>query len=189
MTPNRRVSLALALCLFAVQSAAAALPRASQPRADLMESWRAKIAAAEQAAEAERDTEAEKLYREVLDQSEASERAGLLEARAVDGLADLCRKQERLEEAQELYRRAAGLWESLLGPGQPRLAVTLHNLGVVETARGEFVAAEDHLRRALEIWEKSYGAESEQARNTRRAQRQLQRRSADGPGARADLSP
>lgn len=187
MLSNRWVSLAL--CLFAAQAAVAALPRASQPRAALMESWRTKIAAAEQAAEAERDAEAERLYREVLDESGASDDAGLLAARAVDGLADLCRKQERLEEAQELYRRAAGLWESLLGPGQPRLAITLHNLGVVETARGEFIAAEGHLQRALEIWEESYGTESEQARNTRRAQRLLQRRSADGPDARADLSP
>jgi tetratricopeptide (TPR) repeat protein len=187
MLPNRWLSLVL--CLFAVQTAAAAMPKASQPRAALMESWRTKIAAAERAAESQRDAEAERLYREVLDESGASDEVGLLAARAVDGLADLCRKQERLEEARELYLRAAGLWESLLGPGQPRLAVTLHNLGVVETARGEFIAAKGHLQRALEIWELSYGAESEQARNTRRAQRLLQRRSADLPDGRADLSP
>lgn len=178
MTPVRWVPFLL--CLFAVSSALAALPRASQPRAARMELWRTKIAQAEQAAERQQDGEAEKLYREVLEQAAGDELSGLLAARAVDGLADLCRRQERLPEARELYRRSAGLWERLLGPSQPRLAVTLHNLGVVETNEGEFAAAEEHLRRALAIWEEVYGAESEQAENTRRAQRVLRRRA--GPG-------
>lgn len=148
-----------------------------------MDRWREQIAAAEQAANEGRSAEAEALYRAVLEQSAAIDDPGLLVARAVDGLADLCRRDDRSAEARELYLRSAEMWERLLGPRQPRLAITLHNLGVVETARGEYAAAEPHLLHALSIWEESYGADSAQAENTRRALRALQRRAADADDA------
>lgn len=187
MMPIRWVSLLA--CLLALQNVSAGFPRASQPRAVRTDAWRTKIAAAEKAAEQDREEEAETLYREVLDQSAELDDSGLLVARAVDGLADLCRRQERLAEARDLYLRSAGMWERLLGPRQPRLAVTLHNLGLVETARGDHAAAEAHLLRALAIWEESFGADSAQAENTRRAQRRVRQRIGEAPSATPDRSP
>lgn len=164
------------VCLLAFQAVFADLPRASRSRAARMDLWRTQLAEAERAVAEGREREAEALYREVIEQAAGTRDPGLLAARALDGLADLCRREDRLDEARELYSRSAGMWERLLGPRQPRLAVTLHNLGVVETARGEYVAADEHLLRALSIWEEAYGADSAQAENTRRARRRLQRR-------------
>ena len=187
MMPIRWVSLLV--CLFAVQAVSAELPRASEPRAERTDLWRTKITAAERAVEQEREPEAEALYREVLRQSVEFDDTGLLVARAVDGLADLCRRQDRLAEARVLYLRSAGMWERLLGPRQPRLAVTLHNLGLVETAEGDLAAAEAHLRRALAIWEEAFGADSAQAENTRRAQRRVQRQISELSSVTPDRSP
>jgi len=173
--------LALA-CLLAAQAVFADLPRASRPRAARMDLWRAQIVEAERAVAEGRQREAEGLYRGVIEQAREVEDPGLLAARAVDGLADLCRREDRLEEARELYERSLAMWERLLGPRQPRLAVTLHNLGVVETQRGEYAAADAHLLRALSIWEEAYGADSDQAENTRRALRLSRNRAEQGAG-------
>ena len=70
-----------------------------------------------------------------------------------DGLADVRRLENRPEEAESLYVRSAGMWEALLGPDQPRLATTLHNLGTVCAGLGKPEKARAYLARALSIWE------------------------------------
>jgi tetratricopeptide (TPR) repeat protein len=115
--------------------------------------------------------DAEILFRSVIEQSAESGDEGLPVARAVDGLADIFREQGRLEEAAGLYERSSAMWERLLGPLQPRLAVTEHNLGAVYLAMGDSRRAESRFLRALAIWEEVYGERSPQAENSRRALR------------------
>ena len=78
----------------------------------------------------------------------------MLLARALDGLADVRRAQQDWSEAEGLYLRSAAMWESLLGPDQPRLATTLHNLGVVYLRQDKASEAEVALQRALALWER-----------------------------------
>ncbi len=65
------------------------------------------------------------------------------------------------------YRRAASLWVELLGARQPRLAVTLHNLGATLLDDGQIAEARTMLERALAIWSASPSSTAE-AENTRR---------------------
>jgi tetratricopeptide (TPR) repeat protein len=163
------LSLVVAMAAFHVQ--AGDYPPWSRERASLLDGWRAKLDAAEELSREEKAEKAETIYRELLEEAAREKNEGLLVARAVDGLADLYRSEGRSEEAAELYRRSTAMLERLLGPRQPRLAVTLHNLGTVCLALGEPREAELYLQRALAIWEESYGAESPQAENSRRALR------------------
>jgi hypothetical protein len=59
------------------------------------------------------------------------------------------------------------MWGKLLGPRQPRLAITLHNLAVVELALDRPEEARGHVLAALEIWELSLGSDSAQAQQSR----------------------
>jgi tetratricopeptide (TPR) repeat protein len=175
--PNRPIAaglaihLSLVLALAALQVHARDYPSWSQERAALLDDWRARLDRAEELAEQDKDDQAADIYRELLDEAAREENEGLLVARAADGLADLYRAGGRHAEAAGLYRRSAAMWEQLLGPRQPRLAVTLHNLGTVCAELGEAEEAERHLERALAIWEESYGVDSQQAENSRRALR------------------
>ncbi len=116
---------------------------------------------------------AETLDRRAVDGSADLPGSNLPLARAVDGLGDVYRLSDRPEEAAGLYERSARMWESLLGPDQPRLATTLHNLGLVHAAMGRPERALPALARALTIWEATLGSDSFEARNTRRAVRRL----------------
>lgn len=175
--PNRQVAaglaihLSLVLALAAFHVHAGQYPSWSQERAALLDDWRARLDSAEELVNQEKAEQAEALYRALLDEAARAENEGLLVARAADGLADLYRTGGRHAEAAALYRRSAAMWERLLGPRQPRLAVTLHNLGTVCLELGEAEEAERHLEQALAIWEESYGVDSPQAENSRRALR------------------
>jgi tetratricopeptide (TPR) repeat protein len=179
----QRPAILLVAVLAAVPIVAAGIPRSSQPRAERMADWRAKLHAADYALHRERPEEAERLYREVIDDAAKTDEESLLVARAVDGMADLCRAAGRFQEAVEYYRRAAAMWEPLLGPRQPREATTLHNLAVVEAALGEIEAAQAHLLEALDIWEASLGPDSPQARTSRAVYHRLTSRSNGAGGA------
>jgi tetratricopeptide (TPR) repeat protein len=163
-----RCAAFLLVATLAIASASAGvIPPSSEERAERMARWRTDLAEAEAASRAGESARAEALYRGVIEAAAAAGDDGLLVARAVDGLADLCSAQGRLDEARELYARSSAQWERLLGARQPRLAVTLHNLALVEAARGERDDARRHLRRAIEIFEGSLGPDSEQARASR----------------------
>jgi hypothetical protein len=149
-----------------------ALALASE-RGQALERQREALDGAERARSDEHYARARTLYLEVLDAS--AEAPSLPRARALDGLADIERERGRPAEAADLYRRSAALWERLLGPEQPRLAVTLHNLGVVEAARSRPDLARAPLERALAIWNRAYGADSRQSANTRRLLERLPR--------------
>jgi tetratricopeptide (TPR) repeat protein len=172
-TAYRAVARSLLLSLLAVGTLAAQYPPHSQRRAARHDAWREQLRLAEEAVRQERLDDAESAFRQVIDQAANAQNEGLAVARAVDGLADLCRDQGRLPEAAQLYERSASMWERLLGPLQPRLAVTYHNLGAVYLAMGEPRQAESRFLRALAIWEEAYGQDSAEAENSRRALRAL----------------
>jgi tetratricopeptide (TPR) repeat protein len=156
-------------------AAATTLAAGSGPtaRGDLTRQLRSRLNAADHALADSRDHEAAELYLQALEVARELGEPNLLLARAVDGLADARRREGRLPEAEQLYRRSSTMWEALLGRRQPRLATTLHNLGVVCAAQGKAGEAEAHFRSALEIWEATLGPSSPEAGNTRRALGQL----------------
>jgi len=159
-------ALILSCCCGLLQSFHAAA--AGESRNDRFMRWRAALEAAGTAVDDGDFTSAEARYLEVIDDAEDPQRANVLLARAIDGLADVRRAQERWTEAEGLYLRSAEMWERLLGPDQPRLATTLHNLGVVYLHQGKTQDAERALHRALSLWETALGEGSIEAENTRR---------------------
>jgi tetratricopeptide (TPR) repeat protein len=134
-----------------------------------------KLETAEAAVDNDELQRAAELYVEAL--SEAEEVGATLHlARSVDGLADVRRMQGRLDEATPLYERSIPLWQELLGPDQPRQAVSEHNLATIYLTQGRLDNAEPLLRHALATFERSFGPDSSQAVNTRRAYHQLRNR-------------
>jgi tetratricopeptide (TPR) repeat protein len=151
----------------------AGMPPASRARAERLDVWRVELADAQRALAQGRAEDAARAYSGVLAEARKLGDAGLLAARATDGLADARREQSRFDDAARLYREAAAMWERLLGPRQPRLATTLHQLGVMEWRLGRRDEASRHLSRALAVFESAFGADSPEACNTRRALERL----------------
>ncbi len=103
---------------------------------------------------------AESSYREAIEHSRAFGERNLRFGRAVEALADLYREAGRLDEAETRYVEAIAVWERLLGPGQPHVATSLHNLAVVHLERNEPARARPLLERAIAIWEATRGPDS-----------------------------
>jgi tetratricopeptide (TPR) repeat protein len=153
--------------LLAAPAVSEVIPPESRPHAARMDEWRSMLDAADEALHGDRAQEAERIYTKIIDAAATMKKVNLLVARAVDGMAGLCAEQGRLTEARDYYRRAAEMWDKLLGSRQPRLATTLHNLAVVELALDQPEAARGHVLAALEIWELSFGTNSAQAQQSR----------------------
>ena len=127
--------------------------QAVKSRGELFQDWRGRLESAAQAQARGDDDRAIDLYGSILSEAESRrEEAGLLVARAVDGLADVYREQHRFDLAAPLYERSVEAWTRLLGASQPRRAVTLHNLGVCYVELADWAAAERVLREALAVW-------------------------------------
>lgn len=144
-------------------------PAFAGTRADAVRAVRSQLAEAENARETGRIDAAQAGYEKAAAAAALLGEPNLLLARALDGAADLARTGGRLEEAERGYLRAAALWNELLGPRQPRLATTLHNLGAVYLQLGRPDDAGRSFREALAIWESSFGVDSPEAANTRAA--------------------
>ena len=154
-------------------------------RGERLQRWRAALERA--AALAPQDpAAAAQEYRAVVAEAGTAGGGGLLEARAQDGLADVLRVEGRCGEAVPLYERSAAAWERLFGADQPRTAVTLHNLGLCQTALESWDAAGLTLRRALAIWPATYGESAPETQSTARALRHAERGAA---AARAPSDP
>jgi tetratricopeptide (TPR) repeat protein len=164
LPPSRPLVSLLALSLGA---AAVAAPTASRERSRVLERLRADLRRAEEALGGGRLDAAAALYSGVAEEALALGRPNLPLARAIDGLADVRRLEGRLPDAAALYAESAALWPDLLGERQPRLATTLHNLGAVHLELGRPGDAAGPLRRALAIFEESFGPGSPQAAGTR----------------------
>jgi centrosomal protein CEP104 len=136
-------------------------------RAPRVERLRAQLSSAEQALHEQQWAQAEALFADAVGLAEQLSPSNLLLARAADGLADVKRLQGRADEAIVLYQRAISLWERHLGPQQPRLAVSLHNLGAAYLEQGMQDEARTALERALVIFQSTLGEDSREAGQTR----------------------
>ncbi len=79
-------------------------------------------------------------------------------AEALGALGDLRYDQGRIDEAEDLFRRALEIRRELHGDEHPQVATGLNDLGVALYARGELDAAEVPLRQALELHRRLLGA-------------------------------
>jgi len=138
-------------------------------RADVTKEIRSRLSTAEQAFQSGRNQEARGLFEEAATGARSLGETNLLLARAIDRLADLDRIEGHAEQAEAGYLRSAAMWPTLLGAGQPRLATTLHNLGVVYLEQDRLDDAERVLGEALGIWDATLGVDSAEAANTRTA--------------------
>jgi tetratricopeptide (TPR) repeat protein len=75
----------------------------------------------------------------------------------LNNLAALRQAGGDVREAEELYRRALALKETLLGANHPDVAVTANNLAVLYKNQARYADAERLYRRALTIFERSFG--------------------------------
>jgi tetratricopeptide (TPR) repeat protein len=161
---------ATVLALFALSG----VPTDAESRGGTLERLRATLNEAERERDDGHLARAAVLYRRAGEEASGLGGANLPLARALDGLADVHRLAGRPADAAELYVRSAAMWETLLGGRQPRLAITLHNLGIVYLAQERGDLAAPHLHRALEIWEATLGPASAQAQETGRALRRVE---------------
>lgn len=156
------------------QLQASAIPQRSAERARLFDEWRKTLEAADGARSERQHTEAAAFYRSVIESAEASHPRHLLVARAIDGLADVHRMQQRWNEAAAGYARSAAMWADLLGADQPRRAVSLHHLGMAQMELEQLAAAEQSFGEARRIFALAFGADSGEALNTQRALERVQ---------------
>lgn len=68
--------------------------------------------------------------------------------------------QGKLDEAEDLGKRAVTIYENRLGPDHPRVAAALTTVASIEALRGRDSDAEAHYRRALAIDERALGADN-----------------------------
>jgi eukaryotic-like serine/threonine-protein kinase len=147
---KRRVFLAGAAGLaLAVWNAT---PGASQPP-----EWWVRLDEADAALQAGRLDDAEALYLAAKETGERHGSRSLPLGRALDGLGDVALRRDHPEEAERFYRRALEIWEAILGPEQPRTAITLTNLGAAVLAQGKADEAETWFRRSLSALEAARG--------------------------------
>jgi tetratricopeptide (TPR) repeat protein len=92
--------------------------------------WEARIGAGENAVREGRLSAAESAFRQALEIAERDAKP-IQMARSREALADLYAGQGRADEAEPLYLDAIEHWRRILGSGQPRLGIPLHNLAVL----------------------------------------------------------
>ncbi len=176
--PSRSVAW-LAVGVAAALSLASAPPAPPRPSPAQVAAWFADLdAAARWLSEGQVEPACE-TYARVRAELPARGGPTLLRARVLDGLGDCFRTRGAAAEAIEAYQQAVGLWDETLGPNQPRIAVTLHNLGVVLVAADRHDEARVVLDRALAIWSASPRTSAE-AENTRRLLAQVRGRASRG---------
>jgi tetratricopeptide (TPR) repeat protein len=76
---------------------------------------------------------------------------------SVEALADFYHRADRRTDAEAQYLRSAKLWEELLGPDQPRIGITVHNLAVVYLEDCRVDEALPLIDRVLGLWERTLG--------------------------------
>ncbi|MCJ1348933.1 hypothetical protein MMC31_007166, partial [Peltigera leucophlebia] len=86
--------------------------------------------------------------------------------RAIHRLGGLYADQDRMQEAEALFRRALEGYEKAWGPEHTSTLDTVNNLGVLYADQGKMPEAEAMYRRALEGYEKAWGPEHTSTLNT-----------------------
>lgn len=128
-------------------------------RAELFREWSERLDRASAAMQRGEKDAAVGEYEAILGEAAARAEEGILVARAEDGLGDVLRERHDFAGATPHYERSAESFKRLLGESQPRLAVTLHHLGLCYVETGRWTEAETVLRETLRIWRASGAAD------------------------------
>jgi tetratricopeptide (TPR) repeat protein len=94
---------------------------------------------------------------EYLDRRLAGQDDNVVMLRAIHELGGLYYSQGKLDEAEEMYRRALAGREKALGPDHTSTLNTVHNLGALYVDQGKLDKAEEMFQRALAGREKALG--------------------------------
>ena len=78
-------------------------------------------------------------------------------AQSLMNLGNICRSQDRRQEAESLLREALVIYEKNLGPEAPEVANAVNNLALVCASMGRLAEAEELHARALAIRQKVLG--------------------------------
>lgn len=100
--------------------------------------------------------DAEKLYLELVRESESFPDVDARRPKALNNLAALYHTTGRLDEAEKLYLQALPLYETTTGESSSDTSSCLNNLGEVHRLRGNFAEAEKYFVRALEAREQHF---------------------------------
>ena len=121
--------------------------------------WKKNMSLGERALEEARYDEAEKIFLACVSDAEnfgeSDERLPL----SLNNLAWLYRLQGKYAEAEPLYQRALGIYETALGPEHPYVATGLNKLALLYPTPGKYAEAEPLYQRSLAIREKALGPE------------------------------
>jgi serine/threonine-protein kinase len=102
---------------------------------------------------------------------------------ALNNLATLDYRTDRLSEARALYERALEIRTATLGPDHPEVARILHNLANTLSMSGQPGDARPMLERALAIREHAFGPRSAEAALTLEGLAQVRAQTGDAAGA------
>jgi tetratricopeptide (TPR) repeat protein len=80
------------------------------------------------------------------------------EAKRLNDLGLVYKKQGNYAQAETLYNRALAIYEQTLSPDDPRVSMCLNNLGMLYYVQGQYARAEPFHNRALAIREKAFGS-------------------------------
>lgn len=146
-----------AICLLTVAVALGGTPTAASKGATDYGAWQAHLDTASLAEADGRFEDAERSLLDALEEVEKPGRARMDLAVTVEALADFYHRVGRRTDSETHYLRAAKLWEELLGPDQPRVGITMHNLAVVYLEDCRVEQALPLIARVLELWERTLG--------------------------------
>jgi tetratricopeptide (TPR) repeat protein len=121
--------------------------------------WQAHLDSATLAEADGRTEDAERFLLDALEEAEKPGRPRMDLAVSVEALADFYHRVGRLADSETHYLRAASLWEELLGPDQPRVGITVHNLAVVYLEDCRVDEALPLIARVVGLWERTLGAD------------------------------
>ena len=79
-----------------------------------------------------------------------------------ENLADLLRREQRLDEARDTIDKALSIYEFVLGPRHGTVAFARTNLALIEAASGRYVEAEQHADQALALAREVFGDNARQ---------------------------
>jgi tetratricopeptide (TPR) repeat protein len=106
-----------------------------------------------------RHAEAERLFRQAVEQSDKSGRADERLGASLTGLGLAYSAQRKFTDAEPVLRRAVAVKEKVLGPDSPDFARALLDLGALYRLKDEHAKAEPPIRRAVAILESALGPE------------------------------
>jgi tetratricopeptide (TPR) repeat protein len=119
--------------------------------------WQALVDASIVAESEGRVEDAEGLLIRARGEAERPGTAPMLLARSVESLGDFYHRSGRPEDAEPLLAQSIRLWEGILGPGQPRVGIPIHNLAVLYLEGCRVDQALPLIHRALSLWESTLG--------------------------------